>query len=32
MIRRQIRQERIDRLGSWRPERELPGDRFGASP
>jgi acyl-CoA hydrolase len=32
MIRRQIRRERIDRLGSWRPERELPGDRFGASP
>jgi acyl-CoA hydrolase len=32
MIRRQVRKERIERLGSWRPERELPSDRFGRSP
>lgn len=29
MIRHEIRRERIQRLGSWRPERELPRDRFG---
>lgn len=26
LIRREVRKERIARLGSWRPEREVPGD------